>query len=656
MPPKKQENKERFTRSRSSSRARGQGPRSADPHAPTTPEEVPLGKSPSRDEVLPSEESKQNNSAVGAVSIQERISSPVNAQVTGYFKNNNSLEQGNTVLKNSGQTPQEKPALADFPKMGDNKEASNQTDISLGDSLALLQQDSVSTLTSDIKAIRSRMDKLDNIETSISSLVTQLGSLIERTGKMESKIDSNASKLTEVTTKADFNSSKITEVTTEVASLKETVALQGEAIAKLINMKAELLKQNKETKDDLVKQNTETKDNLVKKNKEITKEMNSLLGQQKVQVESFTSTTKRIENNICERVEKKIEERIENNVCEIVEKKMEEKASQASQEASFISLKDQAFAKRHNLIITGLKEDEDSGDLKAVKDLFKTIGVGKVGIHAVYRLGTTQSDNTSYNRPTVVEFTHLSDRNKVWRKRACATNKDNDSRIKIQADLPKFLRDEMNILYRVVRAAAKTEEFKDAAVKNYAVLINGKEYIPGNLECLPPAIRPSLISNPRSDSAIVFFSKYSPLSNHHHSPFQIQGKEFKNMEQYLATQRATLSGKKSTIQRATTATDPKEAKAILRSLREDHSQEWSEKVEAVTIDGLRAKFTQNQHLGLFLKNTQSLQIGEASRDSRWGIGLDLNDPGVLDMTKWDPAGNLLGKCLMKIRKEISGSN
>lgn len=125
------------------------------------------------------------------------------------------------------------------------------------------------------------------------------------------------------------------------------------------------------------------------------------------------------------------------------------------------------------------------------------------------------------------------------------------------------------------------------------------------------------------------------------------------MEHYLVTQRAKLSGVESTLQRASAATDPKEAKAILRSLREDHAQEWAEKVEEVTIDRLRAKFTQNNHLLSFLKNTQHLQIGEVSKDTRWGIGMDLSDADLLDTIKWDSSSNLLGKCLMRIRKELT---
>lgn len=187
-------------------------------------------------------------------------------------------------------------------------------------------------------------------------------------------------------------------------------------------------------------------------------------------------------------------------------------------------------------------------------------------------------------------------------------------------------------------------------VRSFAIQLNGKEYNPTNLEQLPFQIRPSTISNPMSETAIAFFSKYSYLSNHHPSTFNIQSQSFENMEHYLAVQRAKLSGQESI---GSSATDPKEAKAILRSLREDHTHEWSERVEQVTTEGLRAKFSQNPHLRKFLKDTQHLQIGEASKDPRWGIGFDLNSPEVLDTSKWNAEGNLLGKCLMKVRGELS---
>lgn len=124
------------------------------------------------------------------------------------------------------------------------------------------------------------------------------------------------------------------------------------------------------------------------------------------------------------------------------------------------------------------------------------------------------------------------------------------------------------------------------------------------------------------------------------------------MEHFLAYQRAKLSGQQEVIERAQQATDAREAKAILNSLREDHVGEWNHQVERTTMEGLKAKFSQNPSMLDFLRDTRQLQIGEASRNERWGTGVDLSDPNVPDTTKWNPEGNLLGKCLMKIRGEL----
>lgn len=628
MPPKKNSGKGLNTRSRSASRSRG---KESDPAAPdASPSDLPDPKnhSPTREGKHPPEAEKHISDVNATVSNQQQDNQPVStahafvhtmpvSSSENHPPNNEKLQVNGKEIGQTGH--------AAFQQVGDNREAAIQTDASSADTPALTQTAALATLTMELSAIRSRMDTLDKIELSISTLVNQFGGLVERTGKVESKVDSH--------------SSQLTEVNAEIASLKETVEIQGKAIAKLTTMKADLLKQNKEVKADLVKQN-----------KGITKEMNQLIDQQKNQVDSFLSTTKRIENSIYERVDQKVEVRVE----EKVEEKVNQASQEASQEASFQSLKNKAFAKRRNLVLTGMKEDDSKTTSTLVKEFFKSMGADNLGIKEAYRIGQRQPDNSTYRRPILAEFNRLSDRNKVWRKRVRTPVVEGEQNARIQADLPKALRDEMNILYRVTRAAANFQDFKSAIVRSYAIQLNGREYNPTNLEQLPYPIRPSTISNPRSEAAIAFFSKYSPMSNHHPSPFNIQDQAFENMEHYLAVQRAKLSGQESTMSRASTATDPKQAKAILRSLRDDHTQEWSEKVEQVTTEGLRAKFSQNAHLLKFLVDTQDLLIGEASTDPRWGIGLDLSNPDVLDTSKWNSEGNLLGKCLMKIRNELSG--
>lgn len=124
------------------------------------------------------------------------------------------------------------------------------------------------------------------------------------------------------------------------------------------------------------------------------------------------------------------------------------------------------------------------------------------------------------------------------------------------------------------------------------------------------------------------------------------------MEQYLAVKRAELSGKEELIQRALKAHDPVKAKHVLNALHGDHQEQWDKQLEQLVMEGLRAKFKQNAHLQDYLCSTGNLILGEASTNLRWGIGMDLNNPKVLDQSQWLESGNLLGRSLMKLRAEL----
>lgn len=378
--------------------------------------------------------------------------------------------------------------------------------------------------------------------------------------------------------------------------------------------------------------------------KDLADEQRKQMETQKKQMEASQVNTQLMEEKILHKLNEKIEEK--------VQRKVEERLEEVSQDSSFQSLKDQAFTNRHNLIVTGLEEDDSKTPAASAEEVFKTMGVDKSAFKEAWRIGQQPQEDSSYCRPVGVKFKRLDVRNKIWRKRTKFSPEGEGQKIRIQADLPKKLREEINILYRIQRAAAKHAEYKSLTIRNFAIQLQGKEYTPARLENLPRPIRPSTISNPRSEDALVFFTKYSVLSNHHPSIFLVNNQEFHNMEHYLAYQKAVLSGRQEVITRAQQSTDAKEAKAILNSLKDDHSNEWNNQVEESALEGLRAKFSQNPHLLVFLRETGQLQLGEASPNERWGIGMDLNDPNVLDTTKWNPTGNLLGRCLMKIREEL----
>lgn len=127
------------------------------------------------------------------------------------------------------------------------------------------------------------------------------------------------------------------------------------------------------------------------------------------------------------------------------------------------------------------------------------------------------------------------------------------------------------------------------------------------------------------------------------------------MEHYLAFERAKISEQDHLIEKAWQAKDPVEAKSILNLLHTDHIHEWEDRRADITIRGLRAKFSQNQHLYEFLRDTDQRRLGEASKNPTWGVGMTLDDEHILDTSKWIESGNLLGDLLMQLRTELAGN-
>lgn len=297
--------------------------------------------------------------------------------------------------------------------------------------------------------------------------------------------------------------------------------------------------------------------------------------------------------------------------------------SKISQDLDHQTLKYQAFRQCHNIVITGLAEHETLSAYAVARNFFKTeLKIKNLDIDAAHRVGQHTPENTSYSRPIIVSFNRLSDRNAVWRKRNDIPQTDGQQRIKIQADLPRQLREDIPTLYKVAKAASATHLYKSVYVKEYALFLDGKEYTAKQLETLPVPLRPSSLATQKTDTALVFFSKHCALSNHFPLIFTYQDNTFYNMEHYLAFRRAEISQKQFFIKKALELRDPVEAKSILNTLKKDHEEDWQKNRYEITATGIGAKFTQNKHLSNYLRATENLLLGEDSKDPCWGYWYD----------------------------------
>lgn len=463
----------------------------------------------------------------------------------------------------------------------------------------------------ELKGIGLKLGKLDKIELATGAMSQQLTGVVQRTTTLEGV--------------SKQNSEAITELREEIKSLRSTIAAQEETISDLRQVRNEVVA---------------IKDDFTNTSREKVQEFSNLIGIQQQQVDSFHDTNK------------KIQDVIQDNVTQHVNAEM----GKMSQKFDYKSLKDQASRNINNLVIIGLDEEgveEDKSPLTSARDFVsKTLGIKNVRIDMAQRLGPAPQEGSAYVRPVLIRFPFIADRFKVWKQRTPITSEDGSRTIRIHQDLPKQLREDSQILHRVLKAASSHPKYKFAKIRDYQIRVNGRHYSPNQLERLPKPLRPSTLATRTSDSTLVFFTRHSILSNHHPAPFTYNEVHYANMEHYLAHQRALLSKDNDMIQRALDASDPLEAKSVLNMLKRENIQEWDEKVEKILIRGLREKFRQNNHMLQYLGDTQHLLLGEASRDPKWGIGMSLEDKDVLDSNKWLPTGNLLGRSLSRVRSEF----
>lgn len=312
-------------------------------------------------------------------------------------------------------------------------------------------------------------------------------------------------------------------------------------------------------------------------------------------------------------------------------------------------LQGQCEQRRLNLIFVGLPENNSRADLDLVKDfLSDCMSIKDADLTSAYRLGKSGGPKP---RPILARFAHLGQRNRVWFSKSSI--KQGENKVWLQEDLPKLMKNSYRSLYRVLKKARSLgDRFQGAQIVGQSIIIDGKSYRVEDLETLPDILRPSNLASLQSDKVYVFFRRASPLSNHHHSPFIIDGLSFQCMEQYLAWRRAKLADRQDYIDQALQKADPLVYKAILNDLRPINPEEWNNDLPDTALVGLRAKFAQNPPLAHFLCNTFPKKLGEASPNKKWGVGFHLLHSDVLNSDKWLQGGNLLGETLMVVRDEL----
>jgi hypothetical protein len=325
-------------------------------------------------------------------------------------------------------------------------------------------------------------------------------------------------------------------------------------------------------------------------------------------------------------------------------------------------------SRRNNLIIAGVKE-EVGFKYHELKNWFNefcktTLGLeGEFLVERIHRLGAPpkKSENHENQRPrpprlVIVKFTQYQQKMKLWG----AVKKLKNTGYFLEDDYPEEIRNTRRSL-QPIAAEARNVYKMDATVRIDKLLIDGRTYTIDQLNMLPACLFAAAHSSTWTEDVVGFFRKECPLSNHHPSPFVLDHEAYSCIEEHLLSQEALLFDDRETAHKIRSTDNPVEMlrhrKDMIRNNPKYSREIFEKEAPQILLNGLRAKFLQNDHCKTFLLKTEKRTIVEASPYDRFfgiGYGHRSKEPErnfLLNRDKW--GNNALGKGLMTVRDEVS---
>jgi ribA/ribD-fused uncharacterized protein len=271
----------------------------------------------------------------------------------------------------------------------------------------------------------------------------------------------------------------------------------------------------------------------------------------------------------------------------------------------------------------------------------------KVALSKLHRVGPYVKGQ---NRSVVVEFVRHSDVELILNNRM-QLPKD----IFVREDYPPEVESRRRVLRPILTKAKKRDTYKGKCRhRQDKLILKGKTYTVepiNNLDELPSDLCPRSAAEKGNDNVVVFFSQGSPFSNFHFAPFTKHNVKYTSNEQFIQASKAQLFEDDYTHAKIMQTTNPYDIKKLGKDVKNFVRQRWEQEAKAIATEGCLAKFSQNGHLLEALIKTDQKTIGEASKDSFWGVGKTLSDDTILNTDSWT-GQNLLGKILMTVRQQL----
>lgn len=143
---------------------------------------------------------------------------------------------------------------------------------------------------------------------------------------------------------------------------------------------------------------------------------------------------------------------------------------------------------------------------------------------------------------------------------------------------------------------------------------------------------------------------YGCFSNWYMSEFQYAGHTYNCVEQYMMYQKMAMFHAWDVCGKIMNSSDPKEMKVLGKTrVNGFNDSVWKNTSYTIVKKAVYAKFVQNKKLQEILLSTGNKALCECSlKDTKWGIGIDINDLSYESVRNWK-GSNFLGRALMEVR-------
>ena len=208
----------------------------------------------------------------------------------------------------------------------------------------------------------------------------------------------------------------------------------------------------------------------------------------------------------------------------------------------------EAYTRRENIVIDGLKERDFENPDQACQDLFHQLGVGPFPLHRCHRLGKTRQGR---ERRMIVRFVNYQDKIAVMTncKHLKGTN------IYINNDLPIEFETRRTVLRRVLKHVKQAD--KEAKLVNDQIKFKGTLYSIDNLSKMP--VNLDGLDMKENDTHVLFSGELTPLSNFYKCQIKLNDVVHSSTEHLFQYERSIMLDRRDVAVKVIAAPTPFEA-------------------------------------------------------------------------------------------------